>query len=150
MGGSGSSEGTRNARLKKDENASNVISPTEIPLYHILNARITFSNLNGCEEGASARPDNEAAVEGNGQRYNLRTDTPSPGSDSSSVSSSSSTSENIHMLTHSLTRAHIGRMVRQAFSDLYCEKKKKKKEHLNEARWNHQVDSENKMFILAG
>uniref|UniRef100_A0A3B3VLQ2 Ankyrin repeat domain 13B n=1 Tax=Poecilia latipinna TaxID=48699 RepID=A0A3B3VLQ2_9TELE len=24
----------------------------EIPLYHILNARITFSNLNGCEEGA--------------------------------------------------------------------------------------------------
>ncbi|XP_051933821.1 ankyrin repeat domain-containing protein 13B [Hippocampus zosterae] len=64
----------------------------EIPLYHILNARITFSNLNGCEEGASARPDNEAAVEGNGQRYNLRTDTPSPGSDSSSVSSSSSSS----------------------------------------------------------
>uniref|UniRef100_A0A8D3BWQ7 Ankyrin repeat domain 13B n=1 Tax=Scophthalmus maximus TaxID=52904 RepID=A0A8D3BWQ7_SCOMX len=40
----------------------------EIPLYHILNARITFSNLNG---------------------YALpRTDTPSPGSDSSSVSSS--------------------------------------------------------------
>ncbi|XP_061774996.1 ankyrin repeat domain-containing protein 13B-like [Nerophis ophidion] len=55
----------------------------EIPLYHILNARITFSNLNGCEEGAS--------VEGDGQRYTLRTDTPSPGSDSSSVSSSSST-----------------------------------------------------------
>ncbi|XP_077578289.1 ankyrin repeat domain-containing protein 13B [Stigmatopora nigra] len=63
----------------------------EIPLYHILNARISFSNLNGCEEGASLRPDNEAAVEGAGQRYTLRTDTPSPGSDSSSVSSSSST-----------------------------------------------------------
>ncbi|XP_054649765.1 ankyrin repeat domain-containing protein 13B [Dunckerocampus dactyliophorus] len=63
----------------------------EIPLYHILNARITFSNLNGCEEGASVRPDNEAGVEGDGQRYTLRTDTPSPGSDSSSVSSSSST-----------------------------------------------------------
>uniref|UniRef100_A0A3Q1KDX5 Ankyrin repeat domain-containing protein n=1 Tax=Anabas testudineus TaxID=64144 RepID=A0A3Q1KDX5_ANATE len=45
----------------------------EIPLYHILNARITFSNLNGCEEDPT------------------RTDTPSPGSDSSSVSSSSST-----------------------------------------------------------
>uniref|UniRef100_A0AAR2K670 Ankyrin repeat domain-containing protein n=1 Tax=Pygocentrus nattereri TaxID=42514 RepID=A0AAR2K670_PYGNA len=43
----------------------------EIPIYHILNARITFENLNGCEEGV----------------------TPSPGSDSSSVSSSSSTSE---------------------------------------------------------
>uniref|UniRef100_A0AAX7W1K8 Ankyrin repeat domain-containing protein n=1 Tax=Astatotilapia calliptera TaxID=8154 RepID=A0AAX7W1K8_ASTCA len=27
----------------------------EIPLYHILNARITFSNLNGCEEGAGVR-----------------------------------------------------------------------------------------------
>uniref|UniRef100_A0A665UR84 Ankyrin repeat domain-containing protein n=1 Tax=Echeneis naucrates TaxID=173247 RepID=A0A665UR84_ECHNA len=42
----------------------------EIPLYHILNARITFSNLNGCEEGTGVRPE---------------------GSDSSSVSSSSST-----------------------------------------------------------
>uniref|UniRef100_A0A3P9M2E6 Ankyrin repeat domain 13B n=1 Tax=Oryzias latipes TaxID=8090 RepID=A0A3P9M2E6_ORYLA len=30
----------------------------EIPLYHILNARITFSNLNGCEAGANARSDN--------------------------------------------------------------------------------------------
>ncbi|KAM9812993.1 ankyrin repeat domain-containing protein 13B isoform X1 [Syngnathus typhle] len=63
----------------------------EIPLYHILNARITFSNLNGCEEGSSVRPDNEAGVEGGGHRYTLRADTPSPGSDSSSVSSSSST-----------------------------------------------------------
>lgn len=68
--------------------------PAEIPLYHILNARITFSNLNGCEEGTGARTDNEVAVEGEGQRDAPRTDTPSPGSDSSSVSSSSSTSEN--------------------------------------------------------
>ncbi|KAM8903421.1 ankyrin repeat domain-containing protein 13B isoform 3-T3 [Spinachia spinachia] len=63
----------------------------EIPLYHILNARITFSNLNGCEEGAGVRADNEGGVEGNGQRDARRTDSPSPGSDSSSVSSSSST-----------------------------------------------------------
>uniref|UniRef100_A0A669F7K4 Ankyrin repeat domain 13B n=1 Tax=Oreochromis niloticus TaxID=8128 RepID=A0A669F7K4_ORENI len=35
----------------------------EIPLYHILNARITFSNLNGCEEGAGVRADNEVVVE---------------------------------------------------------------------------------------
>ncbi|XP_033952667.1 LOW QUALITY PROTEIN: ankyrin repeat domain-containing protein 13B [Pseudochaenichthys georgianus] len=63
----------------------------EIPLYHILNARITFSNLNGCEEGTGVRTDNEVGVEGDGQRDPPRTDTPSPGSDSSSVSSSSST-----------------------------------------------------------
>ncbi|XP_035536308.1 ankyrin repeat domain-containing protein 13B [Morone saxatilis] len=63
----------------------------EIPLYHILNARITFSNLNGCEEGTGVRADNEVGVEGDGQRDAPRTDTPSPGSDSSSVSSSSST-----------------------------------------------------------
>ncbi|KAM4742074.1 ankyrin repeat domain-containing protein 13B isoform 1-T1 [Anableps anableps] len=63
----------------------------EIPLYHILNARITFSNLNGCEEGAGLRSDNEIGVEGDSQRDAPRTDTPSPGSDSSSVSSSSST-----------------------------------------------------------
>ncbi|XP_041670274.1 ankyrin repeat domain-containing protein 13B isoform X2 [Cheilinus undulatus] len=63
----------------------------EIPLYHILNARITFSNVNGCDEGAGIRTDNEAGVEGEGQRDTMRTDTPSPGSDSSSVSSSSST-----------------------------------------------------------
>ncbi|XP_054454408.1 ankyrin repeat domain-containing protein 13B isoform X2 [Anoplopoma fimbria] len=63
----------------------------EIPLYHILNARITFSNLNGCEEGTGVRADNEVGVEGDGQRDPPRTDTPSPGSDSSSVSSSSST-----------------------------------------------------------
>ncbi|TKS81325.1 Ankyrin repeat domain-containing protein 13B [Collichthys lucidus] len=63
----------------------------EIPLYHILNARITFSNLNGCEEGTGVRADNEVGMEGDGQRDAPRTDTPSPGSDSSSVSSSSST-----------------------------------------------------------
>ncbi|KAM7399638.1 hypothetical protein PAMP_018889 [Pampus punctatissimus] len=63
----------------------------EIPLYHILNARITFSNLNGCEEGTGGRVDNEVGVERDRQRDPPRTDTPSPGSDSSSVSSSSST-----------------------------------------------------------
>ncbi|KAM6958651.1 ankyrin repeat domain-containing protein 13B [Aplochiton taeniatus] len=57
----------------------------EIPIYHILNARITFGNLNGCEEGVQG--------EGGGgrQRVSTRTDTPSPSSDSSSLSSSSST-----------------------------------------------------------
>nr|XP_055052678.1 ankyrin repeat domain-containing protein 13B isoform X2 [Misgurnus anguillicaudatus] len=57
----------------------------EIPIYHILNARITFGNLNGCEEGGVLR------VEGEGQKESPKTETPSPGSDSSSVSSSSST-----------------------------------------------------------
>ncbi|XP_029468108.1 ankyrin repeat domain-containing protein 13B isoform X2 [Rhinatrema bivittatum] len=50
----------------------------EIPIFHILNARITFGNLNGCEEPVSSvkqSPNSEA---------------PSPSSDSSSVSSSSS------------------------------------------------------------
>ncbi|KAA0702076.1 Ankyrin repeat domain-containing protein 13B [Triplophysa tibetana] len=59
----------------------------EIPIYHILNARITFGNLNGCEEGGLPRVDGE----GDGQKESPRTETPSPGSDSSSVSSSSST-----------------------------------------------------------
>lgn len=63
---------------------------TEIPIYHILNARITFGNLNGCEEGVLPRVD----TEGDGQKDSPRTETPSPGSDSSSVSSSSSTSKN--------------------------------------------------------
>lgn len=63
----------------------------EIPLYHILNARITFSNLNGWAEGTGVRGDAEVGVEGDRQRDATRTDTPSPGSDSSSVSSSSST-----------------------------------------------------------
>ncbi|XP_066521240.1 ankyrin repeat domain-containing protein 13B isoform X2 [Hoplias malabaricus] len=58
----------------------------EIPIYHILNARITFENLNGCEEGGLGRAENE-----DGQKDSPRTETPSPGSDSSSVSSSSST-----------------------------------------------------------
>lgn len=62
----------------------------EIPIYHILNARITFGNLNGCEEAGVGRT--EADVDG--QKDSPRTDTPSPASDSSSVSSSSSTSEN--------------------------------------------------------
>ncbi|XP_036051588.1 ankyrin repeat domain-containing protein 13B isoform X2 [Onychomys torridus] len=49
----------------------------EIPIFHILNARITFGNLNGCDEpvpSVRGSPSSE-----------------SPGSDSSSVSSSSST-----------------------------------------------------------
>ncbi|XP_023699951.1 ankyrin repeat domain-containing protein 13B isoform X1 [Paramormyrops kingsleyae] len=58
----------------------------EIPIYHILNARITFGNLNGCEEGGGP-----GGVEGEGSGQRDRTDTPSPSSDSSSVSSSSST-----------------------------------------------------------
>ncbi|XP_022519618.2 ankyrin repeat domain-containing protein 13B isoform X2 [Astyanax mexicanus] len=58
----------------------------EIPIYHILNARITFENLNGCEEGGGGRMEGE-----DGQKDSPRTETPSPGSDSSSVSSSSST-----------------------------------------------------------
>ncbi|XP_055369938.1 ankyrin repeat domain-containing protein 13B isoform X3 [Betta splendens] len=62
----------------------------EIPLYHILNARITFSNLNGCEDATGGRGD--GGVEADVQRDPPRTDTPSPGSDSSSVSSSSSSS----------------------------------------------------------
>uniref|UniRef100_A0A3P8V188 Ankyrin repeat domain 13B n=1 Tax=Cynoglossus semilaevis TaxID=244447 RepID=A0A3P8V188_CYNSE len=85
----------------------------EIPLYHILNARITFSNLNGCEEGLSIRTDNEVGMEGDGQRDGGRTETPSPGSDSSSVSSSSSTSESQRVsprrppLSLSLSYIHI-------------------------------------------
>ncbi|RXN07656.1 ankyrin repeat domain-containing 13B-like protein [Labeo rohita] len=63
----------------------------EIPIYHILNARITFGNLNGCEEGGLPRVD----AEGDGQKDSPRTETPSPGSDSSSVSSSSSTSDDL-------------------------------------------------------
>ncbi|XP_056330044.1 ankyrin repeat domain-containing protein 13B isoform X2 [Danio aesculapii] len=59
----------------------------EIPIYHILNARITFGNLNGCEEGGLPRVETESE----GQKESPRTETPSPGSDSSSVSSSSST-----------------------------------------------------------
>ncbi|NP_001025400.2 ankyrin repeat domain-containing protein 13B [Danio rerio] len=59
----------------------------EIPIYHILNARITFGNLNGCEEGGLPRVETEVE----GQKESPRTETPSPGSDSSSVSSSSST-----------------------------------------------------------
>ncbi|XP_035303242.1 ankyrin repeat domain-containing protein 13B isoform X1 [Cricetulus griseus] len=51
----------------------------EIPIFHILNARITFGNLNGCDEPVPS------------VRGSPSCETPSPGSDSSSVSSSSST-----------------------------------------------------------
>ncbi|XP_027747301.1 ankyrin repeat domain-containing protein 13B isoform X1 [Empidonax traillii] len=50
----------------------------EIPIFHILNARITFGNLNGCDEPVSSL------------RHSPSSDAPSPSSDSSSVSSSSS------------------------------------------------------------
>nr|XP_051680556.1 ankyrin repeat domain-containing protein 13B isoform X1 [Oryctolagus cuniculus] len=50
----------------------------EIPIFHILNARITFGNLNGCDEPVPS------------VRGSPSSETPSPGSDSSSVSSSSS------------------------------------------------------------
>ncbi|XP_069471364.1 ankyrin repeat domain-containing protein 13B isoform X1 [Ambystoma mexicanum] len=50
----------------------------EIPIFHILNARITFGNLNGCEERVSS------------VRHSPGSEAPSPSSDSSSVSSSSS------------------------------------------------------------
>ncbi|XP_075871326.1 ankyrin repeat domain-containing protein 13B [Nelusetta ayraudi] len=72
----------------------------EIPLYHILNARITFSNLNGCEEAtrnsssgsssSSSSSSSEVGLDVDGQKDVPRTDTPSPSSDSSSVSSCSS------------------------------------------------------------
>ncbi|KAK7830081.1 hypothetical protein U0070_003536 [Myodes glareolus] len=55
----------------------------EIPVFHILNARITFGNLNGCDEPVPS------------VRGSPSSETPSPGSDSSSVSSSSSTSESL-------------------------------------------------------
>lgn len=55
----------------------------EIPLYHILNARITFNNLNGCEDG-------ELGLEEDEERDALGSSLPSPGSDASSVSSSTS------------------------------------------------------------
>ncbi|XP_069082354.1 ankyrin repeat domain-containing protein 13B isoform X1 [Pleurodeles waltl] len=50
----------------------------EIPIFHILNARITFGNLNGCEERVGS------------VRQSPGSEAPSPSSDSSSVSSSSS------------------------------------------------------------
>ncbi|NWR65161.1 AN13B protein, partial [Bucorvus abyssinicus] len=52
--------------------------PAEIPIFHILNARITFGNLNGCDEPVSSL------------RHSPSSEAPSPSSDSSSVSSSSS------------------------------------------------------------
>ncbi|NXD81649.1 AN13B protein, partial [Halcyon senegalensis] len=52
--------------------------PPEIPIFHILNARITFGNLNGCDEPVSSL------------RHSPSSEAPSPSSDSSSVSSSSS------------------------------------------------------------
>lgn len=56
-----------------------VSASSEIPIFHILNARITFGNLNGCDEPVPL------------VRGSPSSETPSPGSDSSSVSSSSST-----------------------------------------------------------
>uniref|UniRef100_A0A8D0GJY1 Ankyrin repeat domain 13B n=1 Tax=Sphenodon punctatus TaxID=8508 RepID=A0A8D0GJY1_SPHPU len=50
----------------------------EIPIFHILNARITFGNLNGCDEAAGS------------VRGSPGSDAPSPGSDRSSLSSSGS------------------------------------------------------------
>uniref|UniRef100_A0A4W3JDJ0 Ankyrin repeat domain 13B n=1 Tax=Callorhinchus milii TaxID=7868 RepID=A0A4W3JDJ0_CALMI len=50
----------------------------EIPIFHILNARITFGNLNGCDESVSSI------------RSSPNSETPSPSSDTSSISSSSS------------------------------------------------------------
>ncbi|XP_067824040.1 ankyrin repeat domain-containing protein 13B isoform X2 [Heptranchias perlo] len=50
----------------------------EIPIFHILNARITFGNLNGCDEPV------------NSIRNSPTSEVPSPSSDTSSVSSSSS------------------------------------------------------------
>ncbi|XP_020659137.3 ankyrin repeat domain-containing protein 13B [Pogona vitticeps] len=52
----------------------------EIPIFHILNARITFGNLNGCDEAV-------VSLRGTGSPGS---DAPSPGSDRSSISSSSS------------------------------------------------------------
>lgn len=62
----------------------------EIPLYHILNARITFNNLNGCEDGLGLCADNDVGLEEDEERDTSGTSLPSPGSDSSSVSSSTS------------------------------------------------------------
>ncbi|KAJ6657245.1 hypothetical protein lerEdw1_002612 [Lerista edwardsae] len=52
----------------------------EIPIFHILNARITFGNLNGCDE----------AVVSLRSTGSPGSDAPLPGSDRSSISSSSS------------------------------------------------------------
>lgn len=62
----------------------------EIPLYHILNARITFNNLNGCDDMLGLCADNEVGLEEDEDRDAMGTSLPSPGSDSSSVSSSTS------------------------------------------------------------
>ncbi|KAG8590519.1 hypothetical protein GDO81_006784 [Engystomops pustulosus] len=56
----------------------------EIPIFHILNARITFGNLNGCDEPVSSL------------RQSPSSEVPSPSSDSCSVSSTSS----ISMMPH--------------------------------------------------
>ncbi|KAM8999676.1 ankyrin repeat domain-containing protein 13B isoform 3-T3 [Sarcophilus harrisii] len=50
----------------------------EIPIFHILNARITFGNLNGCDEPVTS------------VRGSPSSEAPSPSSDNSSISSSSS------------------------------------------------------------
>lgn len=68
-----------------------VSASSEIPIFHILNARITFGNLNGCDEPVPL------------VRGSPSSETPSPGSDSSSVSSSSSTSETLSRPEPALT-----------------------------------------------
>lgn len=96
------------SRLQKHELTVIFWPPSaEIPLYHILNARITFSNLNGCEEGTGNRNNNEAGLEVDGQKDTPRTDTPSPSSDSSSVSSSSSSSTSKHTPHTFLTSSSV-------------------------------------------
>uniref|UniRef100_A0A674N8G9 Ankyrin repeat domain 13B n=1 Tax=Takifugu rubripes TaxID=31033 RepID=A0A674N8G9_TAKRU len=51
----------------------------EIPLYHILNARITFNNLNGCDDMLGLCADNDVGVEEDEERDTMGTNLPSPG-----------------------------------------------------------------------
>ncbi|NWX97940.1 AN13B protein, partial [Nothoprocta ornata] len=68
------------APLQPSPRARFIALCAEIPIFHILNARITFGNLNGCDEPVSSL------------RHSPSSEAPSPSSDSSSVSSSSSLS----------------------------------------------------------
>uniref|UniRef100_A0A3B5KMY5 Ankyrin repeat domain 13B n=1 Tax=Takifugu rubripes TaxID=31033 RepID=A0A3B5KMY5_TAKRU len=49
----------------------------EIPLYHILNARITFNNLNGCDDMLGLCADNDVGVEEDEERDTMGTNLPS-------------------------------------------------------------------------